>query len=127
MSKFTTDLEAKLTGKTWELTSPLVYESDLLDATVTVPTGFKTDFASVPRLPLIYSMWGDRAHREAVVHDYLFRKNSKPAVSFKIANKVFLEAMQATSKPFWVSWPMYAGVCIGSHPYFHIKTVKAKK
>lgn len=100
MSKFLTALEVELINDDtiWRLKYPLVYCSDLLDYTVVVPAGFETDFASVPRVPVAYYLFGDRAHRESVIHDYLFRKDSKPIVSFMTANKVFLEAMELRGK-----------------------------
>jgi len=120
MSKFLTNLsvELKEDSRVWIVTFPLIYASDLIDQ-VLVPEGFETDFASVPRIPLIYSMWGDRAHREAVLHDYLFRSDSLPETSFDVANEVFLEAMAACDKSWLVRYPMYWGVCLGSHGCFH--------
>ena len=121
MSKFITDLDPRLkTGsdKIWIIQSPLVYESDLVGV-VRVPVGFETDLASVPRVPIIYAMWGARAHREAVLHDYLFRINASPAVTFDTANEVLLEAMKATGKPWYIRYPMYWGVCFGAHEYFN--------
>ena len=120
INKFTTNLsiELKEDSKVWILTSTLVYESDLIGK-VSVPIGFQTDLASVPRIPIIYAMWGDRAHREAVIHDYLFRIDSFPIVSFDIANKVLLEAMKARGRPWHIRYPMYWGVCIGAHGYYH--------
>lgn len=120
MSKFLTNLnvELKEDSRVWRVTFPLVYASDLIGQ-VLVPEGFETDFASVPRIPLIYSMWGDRAHREAVLHDYLFRSDSVPKTSFDVANEVFLEAMAACGKSWCVRYPMYWGVCLGARSYFH--------
>jgi len=84
--------------------TPLVYNSQLLNAQVVITENyatcpFYTDLASVPRVPIIYELWGNRAHREAVLHDYLFRINSVPVVSWMTANRVFLEAMLSTGKP----------------------------
>ena len=38
-----------------------------------LPFNMETDLASVPRLPLIFWWWGDRVHREAVLHDGTYR------------------------------------------------------
>ena len=46
----------------------------MLKDTITVPTGFFTDFASVPRMPFVFLLFGDVAHEAAVIHDYLYRK-----------------------------------------------------
>jgi Protein of unknown function (DUF1353) len=126
MSKFLTELDADLredSDEIWVVKSPLVYQSDVLQATFTVPAGFQTDFASVPRLPFIYMAFGDRAHREAVLHDYLYRSDSIPVVTFDQANKVFYEAMVVRGKSFIVRHCMYWGVCLGGRPSFHVRKV----
>lgn len=127
MGAFLTELDASLkngSDTVWVLNSPLVYVSDS-NGKIVVPTGFETDFASVPRVPLIYSLWGARSHREAVIHDYVFRKDSIPLVGFWAANSLFLEAMEARGKPWHIRYPMYWGVCLGSYPCFHKRTVDA--
>ena len=128
MGKFITELDASLkpgTDNVWVLNSPLVYKSDLVGR-IKAHAGFETDFASVPRIPVVYSLWGARAHREAVIHDYLFRKDSDPLVGFMAANRVFLEAMEARGKPWGIRYPMFWGVCIGAYGCFHKRVVGAK-
>lgn len=125
MSKFLTELEATLLNNdtVWELDSPLVYESDLLKQTLTVPKGFQTDFASVPRIPFFYTLFGDRAHRESVLHDYLYRIDSEPVVTYNKANGVFYEAMKLRGKSIFVRYPMFWGVCLGGSGSYHKKKV----
>jgi hypothetical protein len=90
------DLEVKLadplanggTGQ-WQLTAPLVYESDM-GGRIEVPTGFSTDFASVPHLIITYGLMGNRAHRPAVVHDYVTRER---LFERHKCDAIFLEAM----------------------------------
>lgn len=125
MSEFLTELNVRLKNndeKVWILTVPLVYNSDLMGK-IEVPAGFETDLASIPRLPIIYALWGDRAHREAVIHDYLYRVDSSPIVSFSMANKVFLEAMKIRNKSWFIRWPMFLGVKFGGHSSYHKKKV----
>jgi len=123
MSKFLTELDVRLKdNKIWVLDSSLAYESNLVGK-IEVPSRFETDFASVPRLPVIYLLWGDRAHREAVLHDYLYRMDSIPLVSFSTANKVFLEAMKIREKNWFVRWPMFLGVKFGGHSSYHKRKV----
>lgn len=123
---FISELEVKLAkgDGIWELEAPLAYWSPLVGR-IQVPAGFQTDFASVPRVPIAYWLYGARAHREGVIHDYLFRKDCVGScrISFMDANKVFLEAMEARKKPFYVRWPMYAAVCAFSYPCFHKRKV----
>jgi hypothetical protein len=107
----------------WRLHEPLVYESDILKCTIIVPTGFITDLASVPRVPIVYELWGSRSHYEAVIHDYLYCKDSIPVVSFDDANSVFKEAMIVRGKSAEIYEPMYAGVCWFGKSHYHKKEV----
>lgn len=75
----------------WSLLSPLVYQAG--DTTYTIPVGFTCDFASVPRIPFVYALYGNRAHKAAVLHDYLCRTG---VVSRRKADDLFYEAMVAS-------------------------------
>ena len=128
MAEFVTELDPFLkpgSDTVWVLKSPLIFISDLVGR-IKAPTDFETDFASVPRVPIIYSMWGGRVHREAVIHDLLFRLDSDPLVGFWMANRVFLEAMRARGKPYYIKYPMYCGVCIGAYGSFHRRSIYDK-
>lgn len=105
------------------LDAPLIYYSERLEREIIVPAEFNTDLSSVPRVPIIYWLWGARAHREGVLHDYAFRIDSNPVVSFMIANWLFLEAQQSRGKNLFVRQPMFYGVVIGGHPSYHKKYV----
>lgn len=122
---FLNDLDIRLTEDgTWRLIRPLHYRSEIA-GDIVVPSGFLTDFASVPRLPFVYETWGNRAHREAVVHDYLYRINSFPVVSFMTANRVFLEAMESRGVSWLIRYPMFWAVCAGGWPAYHKMRVPA--
>lgn len=131
-SEFQTSLSAKLkdcTDCVWIIDHPLKYWSELLNCLIVVPHEdefFETDFASVPRVPIFYEMWGNRAHREAVLHDYLYRIDSVPVATYSQANAVFLEAMKATGKPRRIRWPMYLGVVLAGWTAYHKKRVLDK-
>jgi hypothetical protein len=124
---FITDLEMKEIGEmngrsVYVLLSALVYFSEM-GKRYTVPAGFQSDLASVPRLPVLYGIWGDRAHREALLHDFLYRKDSDPVVSFGEANGLFLEAMGSRGVKTFIRFPMYAGVALGGiFSYHKLKT-----
>jgi hypothetical protein len=60
MSHFQTALVAEAVDGGWRLHAPLVYYSDVLGRTVTVPTGYFTDLASVPQSIPLYSARGER-------------------------------------------------------------------
>jgi len=98
----------------WEIAYPLSYTSDLLADKITVPKGFITDFASVPRLPFVYLMFGGTSHRASVIHDALYRKDiDVPEVDQKTADAIFLEAME-TNDDGWISrWGKWLGVRVG--------------
>jgi hypothetical protein len=125
MSKFLSELDVSLINNDsiWRLEEPLIYQSDILDCNVVVPKGFSCDFASVPRLPIAFELYGDRAHREGTIHDYLFRKDSIPNVPYMAANRVFYEAMEVRGKPWYVRWPMYLAVCTFSRLCYHRRKV----
>jgi len=77
---------------------------------ITVPAGFETDFASVPRLFWrIIPPWG-RYSAAAVVHDYLYETD---AVSRLEADRIFLDLMKRLGVPFWKRHLMYRAVRIG--------------
>jgi hypothetical protein len=123
MAEFKTSLDARcVDDKYWLLVSSLTYQSDLIGL-VNVPAGFQTDFASVPRTPIAYSLFGDRAHHESVIHDYLYRKGSIPPVDRKAADSVFLEAMKCRGKGWFTRYAMYLGVRLGGAASYHKKEV----
>jgi hypothetical protein len=72
---------------------------------VVVDDGFETDLASVPRWAY-YGLFGNVAHKAAVVHDWLIAEGH----SREAADKEFLAAMRASGVPPWRRWPMYAAV-----------------
>jgi hypothetical protein len=95
----------------WKLTQGLWFQSSIY-GTIMVPAGFVTDFASVPRIPFVFELAGDTAHRPAVVHDYLYG-NTAYADRAK-CDKVFLEAMLVVGVPRWRAYSMYFAVrCFG--------------
>ena len=125
-SIFTTGLDCRLSDDEsfWILNQPLIYFSVHLNSIICVPAGFETDFASVPRIPIVHACWGDRAHHESVIHDYLYRIDSNPVVERKDADKVFLEAMKIRGRPKCIRYPMYCGVRVGGFKAYHQKKVR---
>lgn len=91
----------------WVLTSELAFSSAVLKRLIIVPIGFRTDFASVPRLPLAFLLFGGVADEAAVVHDFLY---STGACSRKRADDVFAEASKACGVSAWRRGPMWLGV-----------------
>jgi hypothetical protein len=97
----------------WRLVRPLVYS--ITGAirgvrSITVPAGFVTDFASIPRV-----FWRlilpTGTHREAaVLHDWLYFCGDRHRA---VADAIFLEAMQSLGVPAWRRWAMYYAVRLG--------------
>ena len=119
MPKFLTHLQLENAcdddeGK-WLVAHPLIYQSDIIEDAITVPFGFQTDLASIPRLPIIYWLTGNTSQAAAVVHDYLYVTHVK--VSRRTADRVLLEASELTRVSWWRRVLMYLAVRLfgGSH------------
>jgi len=111
MSAFLTKLSVELIEDNsqgmWELKNPLVYQSDLIGNTIVIPAGFKTDFATVPRLPLFYDVLGNIARAAATVHDWMYYTQTYPR---KTCDQVLSEAMQASGIHRWKGGAFYIAV-----------------
>lgn len=125
MSRFTEDVTVtnRLSGRVhrWKLEEPVSYR--VVDAddseVVTVPPGFHTDFASIPR-PFWFwiAPWG-RHGRAAIVHDFLYQLGAvtdpdtrtlrRP--SKREADRIFRQAMAVLDRvilgrsAFWRRFP----------------------
>lgn len=89
---------------------PFRYLSDIFGGVIEVPVGFTTDFASVPRIGMIYAFLGDTAHEPAVIHDWLYYS---ALVTRDMADDILLEAMKAIHMPAWRRYPIWWGVRAG--------------
>jgi len=102
-------------GLPFTLIAPLSYVTLLLSAEpmlITVPQGFATDMASIPRglwnvLPPVGSY-----DRPAVVHDFLYQ-HGDGSVSRAEADAVFREAMEVVGVGWWARQTIYWGVRLG--------------
>lgn len=123
MSRFLTPLEVTqiedvgAQGRgTWQLLPPLIYESELLNDILIVPTGYITDFASIPRLPFAFWLVGGRANIAATLHDWLYTPDAQgnhPVSERAMADAILKESAIAQGCPVWVAYTLYAGVRIG--------------
>lgn len=75
-----------------------------------IEEGFLTDFATVPRVPIFYAIFANRAKKSAVLHDYLY---GCAMYSRLECDKAFLCAMEAEGLPWIVRQAMYRGVRLG--------------
>ena len=94
-----------LDGTRFELLSPLVYTTKA-SRIITVPAGFVTDFASIPRFLWWRYPKSGKWNRAAVVHDYLYATNGCTRGE---ADGIFKEALGVcdvgwrTRQEFWLA------------------------
>ncbi len=90
--------DLRWTGETWELLAPIVCSVSQISASndatkwdITVPDGFRTDLASIPRA--FRSITPQIGHHIpiAIVHDYLYRTASEQRAT---ADAIFLAGME---------------------------------
>jgi hypothetical protein len=116
MSAFLTDLDVRVIVQGYRLLSPLVYQSDVLGTTITVPDGFVTDFASIPAPGRILISGHGHDRWAAVVHDYLYHTKHNR----KQADAVFLEALEVSGVNLIKRRLMYRAVRTGGW-FFYAK------
>ncbi len=114
LTKLVLEKSANNDDPEWTVAEPLHYRSKVLNRVVVVSKGFKTDLASVPRLPLVYMLTADFAKSASVVHDYLYSTREVPRI---LADAVFKEASEVCKVPAWQRGLMWLGVRVfgGSH------------
>lgn len=108
MSAATITPVLKPTATGYRLWSPLVF-AVRPGETETVPGGFDTDGASVPRplWPLVLSPYDPRAIRAAVIHDFMYRFGAWPRAQ---ADDVLLAYMRADGVPAFTARVVWAAV-----------------
>jgi len=116
MSRFVTTLQVELQEdrSTWKLLSDFVYE-DSEHGRIAVSRGFETDFASVPRIPVIFDLVGAYGHAAATLHDWLY---SSGLVTRSSADRIFREALRTSGIARWRAWLMWAGVRLGGTSHY---------
>lgn len=105
------------------LTKPVVYSSAKYDKLVVVPTGFKTDFASLPRFARVFINRNGKSRPAAVVHDYLCVRQS---VSRKRADQIFLEALKYCGVGVVTRYTMYAAVRAYGRTLTTVRAVRSR-
>ena len=110
--KFATDLRVQRRddGK-WVTVAPTTYYN-LPEGVglITIPEGFVTDFASVPRLPFMFWFLGDRADYAALLHDYLY---ATAKFSRAKCDALFRHVAEWEGVGFLSRWSMWAGIRLG--------------
>ena len=113
---FCTSLQVELqpNEKTWKLLSDLVYDDEKFGL-IGVPEGFITDFASVPRIPIVFDLVGDYGQAAASVHDYLYTYGT---LSRKDIDSIFHRALLDTGLDKFRSYVMFLGVRLFGWMFF---------
>lgn len=128
MGKFQSHLRVeKRDEHEWVLTEPLIYRSDNIGLIV-VDAGFTTNFASVPRVPFMFLLFGGVGDEAATLHDWLYRKEHTAstgsnitidrATADKVLRGVIIECLTRNGEMSkWraklKAWSMWAGVRLG--------------
>jgi hypothetical protein len=114
----------KATSKTWRLLAPLIWNGTKGD-TFTVPVGFVTDFATVPRF-LIWKTPPYGSYTEAaVLHDWLLVElaswskgddytSADPPANSRDCDGIFRRVMEDLGVPWLTRWEMWAAVRVAS-------------
>ena len=96
-------------AKIWELVEPVRYQGNT--DRFEVPVGFRTDFASVPRIFVwLLPRYGVYT-KSAILHDSLCRQEG---FSRSDADGIFRRSMRELEVPFVRRWMMWAAVRAGS-------------
>ena len=93
MSQFTTPFVGELIGRNlWSVKESFEYHVGEYPSKeiIKVPIGFRTDFASIPRIFWMIISPIDKHGKAAVIHDYCY---SEGLYSRKKCDRIFLEAM----------------------------------
>ena len=111
---FLTSLDVRcLGGKDWMLLAPFIVIAG--DRLIRVPSGFVTDFASVPRIPLAFVLFGGIGDRAATIHDYLY---STGQVSRHEADEILRDLLKEEGAGSIRASLMYAGVRVGGSGHY---------
>jgi hypothetical protein len=84
------DFRPFVDGRHWIVRQPLTYRIGISNATMTVPVGFVTDFASIPQALQSIIRQNGLYILPAVVHDYLYWKQT---CTREQADQIFMLAM----------------------------------
>ncbi|EBR9315657.1 DUF1353 domain-containing protein [Salmonella enterica] len=109
MSRFTTPAILEMLGHyNWRVHEPFAfYLSDDNSDVISVPAGFVTDLASVPRIFWTLLPPDGKYAKAAIIHDYLYDNALRTK---KEADLIFLDGMTVLGVPRWKRTIMYWAV-----------------
>lgn len=121
-------------ARRWVLEEELMYRSRG-GRTITVPVGFETDGASVPRpLWILYPPFGGEYDRAAIVHDYLYANaerfigDDQGQISRGEVDRLMLEMMDVDEFRLTGRRMIYRGVRVGGwRPWGHYRQQAEKR
>lgn len=91
----------------WHVEQSLVYQGVI---NITVPVGFETDLASIPRVFWLIIPHADKHIVEgAIVHDFIYSGKSD-VTSRSVADHFLREACKEMGAPPWYYWTVWAAV-----------------
>lgn len=115
--KFITQLKlVALSDNSYQLDEPFYFSID--GEELSVPDGFVTDFASVPRVPIVYLAVANKGNRAAVVHDWLYSRGN---VSREYADSVYYHALAAEGVNWMLRQAMYRAVRVFGASHYNSK------
>lgn len=97
-------------GNDWLVVAPITWKIGDTGQSITVPAGFVTDFASVPRALCTLLPSTDRYLKAAIVHDFLYWDQT---CTKDEADALLFAAMIESKVPTWKRQAIYAGIRIG--------------
>ncbi|ELQ0048595.1 DUF1353 domain-containing protein [Salmonella enterica] len=111
MSKFTTPAILEMLGHyNWRVYEPFAfYLSDDNSDVISVPAGFVTDLATIPRIFWSVMPPDGKYAKAAIIHDYLYDNALRTK---KEADLIFLDGMAVLGVPKWKRIVMYLAVRI---------------
>lgn len=115
------DTDTKIRGRLLEPMRYVVWEvGNWRSFTFTVPAGFETDLASIPR-----PFWAipgfspfDRIARPAVLHDYLYTFGAIAGYTRADADDILAAAMLADGEGWFVRHVVWAAVRVGARSHW---------
>ncbi len=103
----------RVDANTWSVVDPLVYRGR--EERFVVPAGFRTDFATVPRLVAWLVPRFGTFTLAAILHDWLCSEGIRSgAVTSRQADGIFRRVMRESGVPVLRRWLMWAGVRWGA-------------
>ncbi|EDZ5416544.1 DUF1353 domain-containing protein [Salmonella enterica] len=111
MSRFTAPaILEMLDHYRWRVYEPFeFYLSDDNSDVISVPAGFVTDLATVPRIFWTFMPPDGKYAKAAIIHDYLYDNALRTK---KEADRIFLDGMTVLGVPKWKRIVMYLAVRI---------------